>query len=68
MINGVGPMSYVKNRLSYDVWRGKRTIKQPDEWDSLRGVNIQGPEMVEDGILAFATAHEQVIIPNWNIG
>ena len=68
MINGVGPMSYVKNTMSYDVWRGERTIKQPDQWDSQSRVNVPGSEQTEEGILAFATAHEQVIVANWNAG
>ena len=68
MINGVGPMNCVKNRMSHDIWRGKRTIKQPDEWDSRLGVNVRGVEATEDGILAFATAHEQVLIVDWNAG
>ena len=36
MINGVGPMRLVKNRMTYSLWAGKRTLKQPDEWDSYR--------------------------------
>ena len=42
MINGVGPFNIVNNRMNYDIWRGKRTIKQPDEWDNDRGVNVRG--------------------------
>ena len=33
MINGVGPMRLVKNRMNYSLWAGKRTLKQADEWD-----------------------------------
>ena len=27
MINGVGPMRLVKNRMNYSLWNGKRTLK-----------------------------------------
>ena len=68
MTNGVGPMALVKNKMDYALWSGKRTLKQPDEYDSYRGQTIKGVEIEEDGILAFATANEQVLVPNWNTG
>ena len=33
MTNGVGPMKLVKNRLNFSLFQGKRSIKQPDEYD-----------------------------------
>ena len=58
MINGVGPMRLVKNRMNYSLWAGKRTLKQADEWDDYNRQTIKGSETEEDGILAFATANE----------
>ena len=68
MINGIGPMNQVKNKLCYALWPGKRTVKYPDEWDSYRSQAVRGQEVEEDGILAFATANQQVLVPNWNVG
>ena len=62
-------MSCVKNHQSYDIWRGKRTIQKPESWDALKSLILRGgSETNQDGILAFATAHEQVLVPNWNAG
>jgi len=69
MINGVGPMGFVKNRMNYDLWRGKRVLLHPDYQDNnYRPGNQPGQEVEEDGILAFATANEQVLVVNWNAG
>ena len=68
MINGVGPMKLVKNRMNYSLWPGKRTIKQPDEYNEYTREVNQGAQSDEDGILAFATANQQVLVCNWNTG
>ena len=57
MINGVGPMHMVKNRMNFAYWPGKRTLAKPDEWDNYRGQTVKGADTEEDGILAFATAN-----------
>lgn len=57
MINGVGPMKLVRNRMDFCKWSGKRTYKVPDEWDNYRSQIVKGAEKEEDGILAFATAN-----------
>ena len=61
-------MNLVKNRLDYCMWSGKRSYKVPDEWDNHRGVLIKGEEREEDGIVAFATANQFVLVPNFNSG
>ena len=68
MINGVGPMRLVKNRMNYALWEGRRSIKYADEFDNNRNAVIKGGENEEDGILAFATANHQVLVTNWNTG
>jgi len=56
MINGIGPMRLVKNRINYALWEGKRTYKLVDEYDSRTGNIIKGKEETQDGILTFATS------------
>ena len=68
MTNGVGPMRYVKNHMNYSLWSGKRTYKQPDDYDRYGNLVATGEELEEDGMLAFATANQQVLVTNWNAG
>lgn len=68
MANGCGPMHFVKNHMNYSLWSGKRSIKHPDEFDNYGNLIANGDENEEDGILAFATANQQVLVTNWNTG
>ena len=72
MINGVGPMQIVKNRMDFCMWPGKRSYRIPDEWSNSnpRGENvfIKGEEKSEDGIIAFATANQFVLVSDYNNG
>ena len=43
-------------------------MKLPDEFDIYSQTTIKGAEVTEDGILAFVTANQQVLVSNWNIG
>ena len=61
-------MRYVKNHMNYSLWSGKRTYKQPDDYDRYGNLVATGEELEEDGILAFATANQQVLVTNWNAG
>ena len=54
--------------MNYSLWPGKRVLKQPDEFDIYSQTTVKGAESTEDGILAFVTANQQVLVPNWNIG
>ena len=44
------------------------SVKQPDEYDTYRNQVQPGAQQEEDGILAFATANQQVLVSNWNTG
>ena len=61
-------MQLVKNRMNYSYWAGKRSVKQPDEYDTYQNQVQPGAQQEEDGILAFATANQQVLVSNWNTG
>jgi len=61
-------MGLVLNRMNYSLWSGKRSIKQPDEYDTYKNETIPGSQSDENGILAFATASQQVLVCNWNTG
>lgn len=60
MINGTGPMRMVKNHMNYSIFRGKRSVKKPDEYDHYRNALVKGDTTDEDGIIAFATANDVV--------
>ena len=43
-------MNLTINKLNYSTFYGKRTIKQPDDWNNMRQVVVRGIEQEEDGI------------------
>ena len=66
MIGGVGPMRQVKQNMSYSVFHGSRTVKKPDKWDPYEKRLVPEQATSQNGLLVFATAHDQVMIENWN--
>ena len=68
MFKGVGPMGLTINRLMSSAFYGKRTVKQPDEWNKYRQAYTRGEEIEEDGVLVYATANNMVFVPDWNKG
>ena len=66
MIAGVGPMRQVKQNMSYSMFHGSRKVKKADRWNAYEKRLIPQEEVNQNGLLVFATAHDQVMIENWN--